>query len=83
MHTLRTRIDDEIDYFGPPDIEPKRIKMWCPCCQANVETVKRDCGIGRDDAYGRTIIHYDWRDTCVVCGDDNLEGARSEEEIDS
>lgn len=32
MHTLRTRIDDEIDYFGPPDIEIAPT-MWCEECR--------------------------------------------------
>lgn len=78
MHTPTTRLLDEVSYFA--DVEPDRIKMWCPCCAENVDTVKRDCGIGYDDAWGKPMIHRDWRNTCVQCGDDNLEGARTEEE---
>lgn len=83
MHTLRTRIDEEIAYFGPPDIDPEPIKMWCRFCEANVETERKDVGIGRYEYHGAKGVHIDMQDICAVCGYDRLEGARTEEEMES
>jgi len=63
-----------------PDIEPPRIRMWCRFCEANVETVKADHGFGYEFG-GERGYHHDWRDVCVTCGDDGLEGAHEESEV--
>ena len=31
MHTLSSRIADEVDYFGEPDID-RAPRMWCTDC---------------------------------------------------
>lgn len=32
MHTLRSRIADEVGFFSEPDID-RMPRMWCECCR--------------------------------------------------
>lgn len=52
---------------------------YCKHCEANVEIVEVDHGIGRGEAWGRPFVHIDMQDECVVCGSTDLEGERAEE----
>lgn len=49
-----------------PDIDTDRYG-FCPRCQREVRLVKEDFGIGRNEAWGRPIVHMDWQDACVEC----------------
>jgi hypothetical protein len=71
MHTLRSRIDDEIDLFGPPDVEHgKALRGYCPSCDQNVDAELRDCGLGHDEYWGAPMRHVDMRLLCLVCDTD-------------
>ena len=82
MHTARSRIDDEIDMFGPPDIdEPKQLRGFCPYCEENVDAELRDCGIGSYEYWGAVSRHIDMRLLCLVC-DSDVSAVRAENDDD-
>lgn len=41
---------------------------FCPTCECNVAGSFVDGGIGRDDAFGRTVVHEDWVNRCPIDG---------------
>ena len=75
------RLFDEIE---PPHYldRDEPVRMWCRYCKTNVLTVKCDQGIGRYEYQGAKGVHIDMRDTCAVCGYEDLEGARAETELE-
>jgi hypothetical protein len=52
-----------------PDIADEGTYGFCHRCECEVPVVRRDFGIGRDEAWGRPIIHVDMQWCCVECGD--------------
>lgn len=82
MHTARSRIDDEIDMFGPPDVDDsKQLRGFCPFCEQNVDADLRDCGIGSYEYWGAVSRHVDMRLLCLVC-DSDVSAVRAENEDD-
>lgn len=55
------------------DTEPDPVETenfgFCRLCECEVRIIKRDQGIGRDEAYGRPIVHVDMQWCCCECGD--------------
>jgi hypothetical protein len=84
MHTLQSRLIDEIELFshGAPDIEPKTRTAWCCGCEKNVTVERRDHGIGAYEYWGSRGVHHDWQDTCTECGDTNIEEVHTADEVD-
>lgn len=76
---MRVVLWDEFDVTPDVDRAP-RIRMYCRFCEANVDTVRKDCGIGSYEYWGAHGRHVDMRNTCIECGYDDLEGAHTEDE---
>lgn len=51
----------EPDYL---DLDDDRPYGWCPECACNVYAARKDFGIGYDEAWGRPMVHTDYRDVC-------------------
>jgi hypothetical protein len=52
-----------------PDPTEETTYGYCAHCEKDVPVVRRDFGIGRDNAWGRSIIHVDMQWCCCECGD--------------
>lgn len=69
---MRT-IAQEVEFFAqgagmrPRHIKPGRLG-YCATCRANVMGNLVDEGMGRDDAYGRPIVHEEWVNRCPEDG---------------
>lgn len=78
---MRVRLFDEMDRFGPPDVEEKTLRGYCPACEMNVEAELRDCGIGSYEYWGAVSRHVDMRLLCTVC-DSDVSAVRAENDDD-
>jgi len=75
------RLDREIDYYDV-DRDDEGKYGWCPECECNVHSVRRDFGIGAYEYWGSREVHRDLRDVCPTCEGD-LEDERQEEDEES
>jgi len=75
------RLYGEIDHFDDtPDVDTDEGKYgYCPECECNVHSVRRDFGIGAYEYWGSKEVHRDLRDVCPTCEGD-LEDVREEDE---
>lgn len=53
-----------------PDPVEETTYGYCRRCECEVPIEERDQGIGRDEAYGRPIVHVDMQWCCCECGDE-------------
>ena len=76
-----SRLHAELDYFDDaPDVDvDEGTYGWCNECECNVQSVRRDFGIGAYEYWGSREVHRDLRDVCPTCEGD-LEDAREEED---
>ncbi|MEI5996803.1 hypothetical protein H3V53_06195 [Paraburkholderia bengalensis] len=75
------RLDREIDYCDV-DRDDEGKYGWCPQCECNVHSVRRDFGIGAYEYWGSREVHRDLRDVCPTCEGD-LEDERHDEDEES
>jgi len=52
-----------------PDLTEETTYGYCRRCECEVPIEERDFGIGRDCAWGRSIVHVDMQWCCCECGD--------------
>lgn len=78
---MRVRLFDELDRFGPPDVEEQTLRGYCPYCEQNVDAELRDCGIGSYEYWGALCRHVDMRLLCMVC-DSDVSAGRGENDDD-
>lgn len=68
---MRT-IAQEVEFFMGVGMRPSHIKPgrigYCETCRGNRMGNLIDEGMGRDDAYGRSIVHEDWVNRCPEDG---------------
>ncbi|MEX3972227.1 hypothetical protein [Paraburkholderia caribensis] len=73
------RLDREIDYYDI-DRDDEGTYGYCPECECNVTSVKRDFGIGPYEYWGSREVHRDLRDVCPTCEGDLHAPRESDEE---
>ena len=78
---MRVRLFDEMDRFGPPDVEEKTLRGFCPFCEQNGDAELRDCGQGSVEFWGAVSRHVDMRLLCLVC-DSDVSAVRAENDDD-
>jgi hypothetical protein len=63
---------------GPDD--PPAPRGFCKYCETNVDTMKRDIGIGGYEYWGCKGNHVQLVDVCVECGEETDDERIEEEE---
>lgn len=77
------RLHAELDYFDDaPDVDvDEGTYGYCPECECNVHSVRRDFGIGAYEYWGSREVHRDLRDVCPTCEGD-LDAPRHDDETE-
>lgn len=79
------RMYAELDYFDDtPDVDRDEGTFgYCPECQCNVTSVRRDFGIGAYEYWGSREVHTDWREVCPTCEGDLSAPLEDDAELES
>lgn len=79
------RMFAELDYFDDTlDVDVDEGKYgYCPECECNTHSVRRDFGIGAYEYWGSREVHTDWRDVCPTCEGELIDPLEQDEEFES
>lgn len=71
------------DYRDRADCDDEGVYGYCPECECNVRSVRRDFGIGSYEYWGSHGVHHDWREVCPTCEGDLSNPIDEDEELES
>lgn len=84
-----SRLSRELDYYIDDYADRNDVRDdegtygYCPECECNVHSVRRDFGIGSYEYWGSREVHVDLRDVCPKCEGDLSEPLEQDEEFES